>query len=60
MHYGSDEGVEMTVACLNIISIVMLHGMLCLNYHGEFFKKNFTGCRDFLSLMPSNIGLSQT
>ena len=58
LHYGSDEGVEMAVAYHSIISTVKLHGMSCWNYLGEFFKKIFNGCRDFLSLTPSNIGLS--
>ena len=58
LHYGSDEGVEMAVAYHSVISTVKLHGMSCWNYLGEFFKKIFNGCRDFLSLTPSNIGLS--
>ena len=58
LHYGSDEGVEMAVAYHSIISTVKLHGMSCWNYLGEFFKKIFNGCRDILSLTPSNIGLS--
>lgn len=58
LHYGSDEGVEMAVAYHSIISTVKLHGMSCWNYLGEFFKKIFNGCRDFLSLTPSNIGFS--
>lgn len=58
LHYGSDEGVGMAVAYHSVISTVKLHGMSCWNYLGEFFKKIFNGCRDFLSLTPSNIGLS--
>ena len=58
LHYGSDEGVEMAVAYHSVISTVKLHGMSCWNYLGEFFKKIFNGCRDILSLTPSNIGLS--
>ena len=33
------------------------HGMSCWSYLGEFFKKIFNGCRDFLSLTPANIGM---
>ena len=58
LHYGSDEGVEMAVAYHSVISTVKLHGMSCWNYLGDFFTKIFNGCRDFLSLTPSNIGLS--
>ena len=56
LHYGSDDGVEMAVAYHSVISTVKLHGMSCWRYLGEFFKKIFNGCRDFLSLTPSNIG----
>ena len=42
----------------SVISTVKLHGMSCWDYLGKFFKKIFNGCRDFLSLTPSNIGLS--
>ena len=58
LHYGSDDGVEMAVAYHSVISTVKLHGMSCWRYLGEFFKKIFNGCRDFLSLTPYNIGLS--
>ena len=58
LHYGSDEGVEMAAAYHSVISTVKLHGMSCWRYLGEFFKKIFNGCRDFLSLTPANIGLS--
>ena len=58
LHYGSDAGVEMAAAYHCVISTVKLHGMSCWDYLGEFFKKIFNGCRDFLSLTPSNIGLS--
>lgn len=58
LHYGSDDGVEMAVAYHSVISTVKLHGMSCWDYLGEFFKKIFNGCRDFLSLTPLNIGLS--
>ena len=58
LHYGSDAGVEMAVAYHSVISTVKLHAMSCWRYLGEFFKKIFNGCRDFLSLTPSNIGLS--
>ena len=58
LHYGSDAGVEMAAAYHSVISTVKLHGMSCWDYLGEFFKKIFNGCRDFLSLTPSNIGLS--
>lgn len=58
LHYGSDEGVEMAAAYHSVMSTVKLHGMSCWNYLGEFFKRIFNGCRDFLSLTPSNIGLS--
>lgn len=58
LHYGSDEGVEMAVAYHSVISTVKLHGMSCWDYLGEFFKKIFNGCRDFLRLTPANIGMA--
>ena len=57
LYYGSDEGVEMAAAYHSVISTVKLHGMSCWSYLGEFFKKIFNGCRDFLSLTPANIGM---
>lgn len=58
LHFGSDEGVEMAATYHSVISTVKLHGMSVWNYLGEFFKKIFNGCRDFLSLTPANIGLT--
>ena len=58
LHYGSDEGVELAVAYHSVISTVKLHGMSCGTYLGEFGKKIFSGCRDFFSLTPANIGLA--
>lgn len=58
LHFGSDEGVEMAATYHSVISTVKLHGMSAWNYLGEFFKKIFNGCRDFLSLTPANIGLT--
>ena len=58
LHFGSDAGVEMAAAYHSVISTVKLHGMSSWRYLGEFFKRIFKGCQDFLSLTPSNIGLS--
>lgn len=57
-HFGSDEGVEMAAAYHSVISTVKLHGMSSWHFLGEFFQKIFSGCRDFLSLTPLNIGLA--
>lgn len=58
LHFGSDEGVEMAAAYHSVISTVKLHGMSSWHFLGEFFQKIFSGCRDFLSLTPLNIGLA--
>lgn len=58
LHFGSDEGVEMAAAYHSVISTVKLHGMSSWHFLGEFFKKIFSGCRDFLSMTPQNIGLA--
>ena len=57
-HFGSDEGVEMAAAYHSVISTVKLHGMSSWHFLGEFFQKIFSGCRDFLSMTPLNIGLA--
>ena len=57
LHFGSDAGVEMAAAYHSVISTVKLHGMSCWRYLGDFFQKIFKGCRDFLSLTPSNIAV---
>ena len=58
LHFGSDEGVEMAAAYHSVISTVKLHGMSSWHFLGEFFQKVFSGCRDFLSMTPLNIGLA--
>ena len=58
LHFGSDEGVEMATAYHSVISTVKLHGMSSWRFLGEFFQKVFSGCRDFLSMTPLNIGLA--
>ena len=58
LHFGSDEGVEMAAAYHSVISTVKLHGMSSWHFLGEFFQKVFSGCRDFLSITPLNIGLA--
>ena len=58
LHFGSDEGVEMAAAYHSVISTVKLHGMSSWHFLGEFFQKVFSGCRNFLSMTPLNIGLA--
>ena len=58
LHFGSDEGVEMAAAYHSVISTVKLHGISFGRFLGEFFQKVFSGCRDFLSMTPLNIGLT--
>lgn len=48
----------MAAAYHSVISTVKLHGMSSWHFLGEFFQKIFSGCRDFLSLTPLNIGLA--
>ena len=57
-HFGCDEGVEMAAAYHSVISAVKLHGMSLLYFLGEFFQIVFSGCCDFLSMTPLNIGLA--
>ena len=56
-YFGSDLGAHMAATYHSIISTVKLHGSLVWSYLGNFFKKIFEGCRDYLSLLPSCIGL---
>lgn len=58
LHFGSDEGAEMTAIYYSIISMVKMQGRSAWEYLGKFFTKIFNGCRDFVSLQPDKIGLA--
>ena len=55
LHFGSDEGAEMTATYHSIISTVKMQGRSAWEYLGKFFTKIFNGCRDFFSLRPDKI-----
>mgnify|MGYP001716253825 FL=1 len=58
LHFGSDEGVEMTATYHSVISTVKMNGKSAWEFLGKFFTNIFNGCRDYLSLSPKNIGLA--
>lgn len=58
LHFGSDQGVEMAAAYHSIISTVKLQSKSAWEFLGKFFTNIFNGCRDFISLTPTNIGLA--
>lgn len=58
LHFGSDEGVEMSAAYHSIISTVKMQGKSAWDYLGKFFKNIFNGRRDYVNLIPQNIELA--